>query len=444
MRLKDRCAWACLAVLVLSGIAWGFNPDADSSLVGCWKLDETEGTIAHDSSKYENHGTVMGNPKWAPGKMKGCLDMDGDGDYVDCGNPSLFNFGDVITVALWLNIRAVNGQWMAAVAKGESAWRISLYDTNRRFHFAVRGGPNYEAVNGNITVGLNEWHHVTGTYDGAEMRLYVDGVLDNTAALTGGMHTAGGNLLIGDNPQATGRYWNGMIDDVRIYHRALSEDEIKVIVRGIWDPVADKPVPRDGASDVPRDVVLSWTAGPYAKTHDVYFGADFDDVNTASREDPKGVLLSKDQQQTTFDPPGLLSYGQTYYWRVDEVNGPPDYKIYKGIVWSFTAEPYSYPVKPIAATASSIYKAAPPEASTGPERTIDGSGLVGDAHSTRTADMWISKLNIQPIWIQYEFDKVYKLDQLWVWNSNQVIETMAGYGAKDVEIVYSEDGQTWN
>ena len=443
MRPAKYCVWGLIILGLVCGIAFGFNPDRDSSLVGCWKLDETSGTVAYDSSTYGNNGVVMGNPKWAPGKMKGCLDMDGNGDYVDCGNPSLFNFGDVITVAVWLNIRTVQGQWMAAVAKGESAWRISLYDTNQRIHFSVRGSPNYEAVNGNIVLGLNEWHHVAGVYDGTAMKLYIDGVLDNTTALTGGMHTAGGNLLIGDNPQATGRYWNGMLDDVRIYHKALSEDEIKVIVKGIWDPVADNPIPKDGKDDVPRDAVLAWTAGPYAKTHDVYFGTSFEDVNQASRQDPRGVLLSKDQQGTTFDPPGLLEYGQKYYWRVDEVNGAPDYTIYKGLVWSFTAEPFSYRVKPIKATASSVYKATA-SLNTGPEKTIDGSGLVGDAHSTNTADMWISKLNVSPIWIQYEFDKVYKLDQVWVWNSNQNTEPLIGYGAKDVEILYSEDGQTWN
>ena len=71
----------------------------------------------------------------------------------------------------------------------------------------------------------------------------------------------------------------------------------------------------------------------------------------------------------------------------------------------------------------------------GPEKTIDGSGLdAQDQHSVSASQMWLSKKGQSPIWIQYEFDKVYKLYQMWVWNSNQAIEPFVGFGAKDVTI----------
>ena len=94
--------------------------------------------------------------------------------------------------------------------------------------------------------------------------------------------------------------------------------------------VASGPYPSDGAVDVPRDVVLSWMPSPQAAAHDVYFGAAFEDVNAASRANPLGVLLSQAQDANLYDPEGLLSFGQTYFWRVDEVNAPPDSTIYKG------------------------------------------------------------------------------------------------------------------
>ncbi len=87
------------------------------------------------------------------------------------------------------------------------------------------------------------------------------------------------------------------------------------------DQTATKPVPAGGATDVPRDVVLSWKAGPDVATHDVYFGASFADVNAATRSNPMGVLLSQDQTGTSFDVPDTLDFETTYYWRVDEVNG---------------------------------------------------------------------------------------------------------------------------
>ncbi len=201
--------------------------------------------------------------------------------------------------------------------------------------------------------------------------------------------------------------------------------------------LASNPAPAGGAVDVPRDASLSWKPGQYAAVHDVYLGTTLADVNTASRTDAKGVLASKGQADATFDPPGSLAYGQTYYWRIDEVNKAPDNTIFKGDVWSFTVEPYAYPVKPVKATASSY------QASMGPEKTMDGSGLdKNDLHGTEPTTMWMSA-GAQPSWIQYEFDKVYKLHQLLVWNSNQLIEGFLGFGAKKVTIETSVDGTTW-
>ena len=108
--------------------------------------------------------------------------------------------------------------------------------------------------------------------------------------------------------------------------------DVEFLSDGSLPGSAGGPVPVDKATDVARDSVLTWKAGDMAATHDVYFGTTFADANTASRTDAKGVLVSKDQTDTTFDPPGSLAYGQTYYWRIDEVNAAPDYTIFKGDV----------------------------------------------------------------------------------------------------------------
>src|SRR5574340_565330 len=78
----------------------------------------------------------------------------------------------------------------------------------------------------------------------------------------------------------------------------------------------------------------------------------------------------------------------------------------------------------------------------GPEKSVDSSGLAGDLHGVEPTTMWMSA-GVQPNWIQYEFDKVYKLHQLLVWNSNQLIEAFLGFGAKKVTIETSTDGATW-
>ncbi len=199
---------------------------------------------------------------------------------------------------------------------------------------------------------------------------------------------------------------------------------------------ASNASPSDGATDVPRDTAtLSWTAGNFAGKHDVYFGTDVNAVTQATATaDPAGVYRGRIDPTTYTIPP--LAYGKTYYWRIDEVNKTPDNYIFKGTVWSFTVEPYGYPIKPAKATASSF------QAGMGPEKTIDGSGLTGDLHGTNENTMWMTA-GAQPHWIQYEFDAVYKLDSLQVWNSNQPVESFIGFGAKKVTIETSTDGTAW-
>ncbi len=207
--------------------------------------------------------------------------------------------------------------------------------------------------------------------------------------------------------------------------------------QGLETPTkARKPIPAHRTTDVPRDGILTWTPGQYAVAHDVYLGKNRDEVSSAGASSP--LLLSRGRVANTYNP-GRLEFGQTYYWRIDEVNAPPSSTVFKGDVWSFTVEPVAYaiPGARITATASSSWSSA-----SGPQKTVDGSGLnSSDLHSTVAEDMWLSDLmGPQPTWIDFQFDKVYKLQEMWVWNQNQPIELAIGYGFKDVSIGYSLNG----
>ncbi len=195
------------------------------------------------------------------------------------------------------------------------------------------------------------------------------------------------------------------------------------------------PSPR--ATDIPCDVVLRWASSFFAQSHDVYLGTSYEAVSNASRDNPLDVMVSQGQTATTYDPPGMLEFSKTYYWRVDFLRPSPFFFVFKGPVLDFTIEPFAHPVTNILATASSA------QAGMGPEKTVDGSGLnTSDGHSTDGKDMWLSA-GVLPNWIQFEFDKVYALQELWVWNSNQMVEPFMGFGAKTVKIEYSTDGTTW-
>jgi hypothetical protein len=193
--------------------------------------------------------------------------------------------------------------------------------------------------------------------------------------------------------------------------------------------------PANEANDVFRDAVLSWTPGASAATHNVYLGTDPEAVANAAA----GALVSPGQDANSYDPPGHLEFDRTYYWRVDEVDGPPDLTVHNGAVWSFTVEPFARELENIAATASSSTTAG------GPENTVDGSGLDAEGlHGTSDKTMWLSAKGApQPTWIQYEFDRVYKLYEMWVWNYNISIESVLGAGFKDVSVEYSTNGTDW-
>lgn len=194
------------------------------------------------------------------------------------------------------------------------------------------------------------------------------------------------------------------------------------------------PSPANGATDVLHDVVLSWQGDEAAETHNVYFGASREAVVAATTADPE--LVSEGQEETTFDV-GRLEFGQTYYWRVDEVGA----SVVPGNVWSFTVEPVSYALAGVKVTATASTEAG---ATMGSNKTIDGSGLnASDQHSTTSTDMWLSAMGDDSPWIRYEFDQAYRLDKMLVWNSNQSLETALGWGAKAVTVQTSLDGETW-
>ena len=209
----------------------------------------------------------------------------------------------------------------------------------------------------------------------------------------------------------------------------------------IKETAASNPGPLDLAGDIPQDIILTWNASEFAATHDVYFGTNYDDVNTATAANPLGLLVSQGQTDTAYDPEGLLEFGQTYYWRVDEVNSPPDSTVFPGPVWSFTVEPYAYAVDSadISVTASSEHTA-----DMGAQKTIDGSGLnAADQHGSVGTDMWLSAASPDGAWIQYEFDDALMLHEMWVWNQNQLVEAFIGFGFNAVVVEYSADGENW-
>jgi hypothetical protein len=339
-----KLAFLMSLALVLGLFLTSFTKAADPDLAAHWKFDDGSGIRAVDSSGNGNDGVFAGDPKWIPGKIGGALEFDGD-DYLNCGNGPSLQIQDEITIAFWFKVEAFSNEWEAFLAKSDSAYRVSRGGGyGNATHLAV-SGTSVDNFNGTVDVTGGEWHHFAGTYDGTEAKIYIDGVLDATKAGTGQINLTSSDLYIGENSGATGRFLHGLLDDVRIYSRALIETEILGIMTGGGTdyPFASAPVPADGSLHPETWVSIGWRAGDFAVSHDVYIGDNFNDVNEATRDSD----VFQGNQSENFIIAGFFGYpypdglvpGTTYYWRIDEVNDAEPNSPWKGHIWSFTVPP---------------------------------------------------------------------------------------------------------
>ncbi len=424
--------------------------DLNDGLVAYFKLDETEGTVAADASGNGNDGTLLGaGLSWVEGRDAGALmytgvDTDGRLEFPTTGMSTSAG-----SVAVWGYLSdpqpETDGRYFFGhTTQPQFNSRIQLYmqegSTPSRL-LDVGLGSSHTTRTNIVELPMEEWLHVAMTWDNGAYAVYVDGeeVANGTYGGLTALHPVAnfGN----DGSNAPYEAFGGMLDDARVYNRALTAAEVTTIFQ--MQPVsmfmAQEPDPADGATDVPVDSVLGWTASEFAMAHDVYFGTSFDDVNAAGRAHPMDVLVSQGQSGTSYDPTGAIDFGQTYYWRIDEVNGAPDNTIFKGQVWSFTAEPLGYPIADVVATTN-----ADSAQGSGPDNLVNGSGLnEADQHSTEATDMWLATPVDEPTYVEFAFDKVHKLHELLVWNYNVQFEPVLGFGVKDVTIETSVDGTEW-
>lgn len=438
-----------LMALFLPALAGAAAPKPDFLW---WKFDEGSGTVAKDSSGNGRDGTMAGATWTTPGagNLGSCLKFSGtSGTVTNVAAGTSLNGLGAVTVSMWIKSAITNtdkGFFICETPASNDNQVTIRYDAAG----ANGGGTNVLKVGLTSTSGLQqlesssnrattEWQHVAVTWKGGVgLKLYLNGKLDtpsNVQAVNTGTISGATTLIVGQGGKDAGASWNGLVDDVRVYKYDLTADQVASLLSFASEDEAADPRPANAATNVARDAVLAWTAAATAQTHNVYLGIDFADVNNATVAKPLNVLIGGGLAQATCTPSSTLQYGRTYYWRVDEVGATGT--VTKGPVWSFTVEPYAYPITKVTATASG---SAP---GMGPENTVNGSGLnAQDQHSVDSKDMWLSA-GAQPAWIQYAFDKAYQLSEMWVWNTNQMVEPLVGFGAKNVTVEYSTDGSTW-
>jgi hypothetical protein len=329
-----------LACLILEP---GLINAAEGSLVGWWKSDEPSGTIAHDSSGYGNHGILHGGMQLEGGG----LEFDGLDDCVDCGDGPSLNITGGVTVTAWIRLKEPGADRKIAGNQDgiTGGYKLGVYSD--LLEFEIRTANNVAILSRNVGGGMilepGVYHHVAGVYSsrGNYIRTYVDGVLDRELSTTSVLGTSTGNFIIGREPFSDLYFWLGFMEDVRVYNRALTQDEIHAIALGEESPFASNPTPGDGAIISDTWVTLTWTGGADAVSHDVYFSDYFDDVSAGTEAAFQGnvteTILIADFPGFPY-PDGPVP-GTTYYWRIDEINDANPDSPWKGDVWKFTIRP---------------------------------------------------------------------------------------------------------
>ncbi len=209
------------------GSMWSFST---GRMLGWWRLDEPSGSTAADASGNGNDGLVTGSPQWEPstGRAGGTL-LVRNGS-VQIGQKAPFNVTEAITISVWTRVETLDKWWQALVTKGDTSWRLHRSGDADCLEFACNGPQSSSggaaSAKSNRVLSDGRWHHVVATYDGSRIALYFDGELDAYCSAWGRLQTNDQPVCIGDNAEQPGRYWNGRIDDVRIYSYALNDAEV--------------------------------------------------------------------------------------------------------------------------------------------------------------------------------------------------------------------------
>jgi hypothetical protein len=217
----DRTTSAALAGCTLSAVG-------GPGLVAAYSFDEGTGTRALDSSGYGNHGSVV-NATWTTaGRYGGGLLFDGLGSNVLIPDAPSLRLTTAMTLEVWVKPTAVTSDWRDVIYKGNDNYYLSATSTTNGRPAA--GGTFDSAgiaeVYGSVAPALNVWMHLAATYDGAMLRLYVNGVQVSSVPRRGSLSTSDYPLEIGGD-SIFGQYFEGIIDEVRVYNVTLTPEQIR-------------------------------------------------------------------------------------------------------------------------------------------------------------------------------------------------------------------------
>ena len=229
-------------IMIAAPFAHAADP-ADDSLILFFSFDELDGDTVPDLSQYENDGTIAGAPELAAGKFGNALKLNGQTDWIEVPHADILTVDTNVTVMAWINAERYTGgpngdqQWQGILSKGNNPRSYSFYTERNSECLHLSAGGSGSTCTGKIE--LNEWTHVVAQVEDGVHRYWLNGEhageSDGKNPLPGAADTA--SVLIGTTHEGIGRIFLGLIDEVRIWNRALSMDEVRVEMETAATPV---------------------------------------------------------------------------------------------------------------------------------------------------------------------------------------------------------------
>src|SRR5947209_1203894 len=235
---------------------------APAGLVAAYSFDAGTGSTVADASGSGNTGTIV-NATWATvGKYGHALSFNGTNARVDIKDVASLHLTTAMTLEAWVNPSAVSSAWRDLVYKGnDNYYLMATTDHSSLPGGGIIAGGTYAETFGTTILATNTWTHLATTYDGAALRLFVNGAQVSSVAKTGNIVTSTNPLQLGGD-SIWGQYFQGLIDEVRVYNVALTAAQVQAdmntpITQDTQPPTAPTNLTATASSNT---ITLNWTA----------------------------------------------------------------------------------------------------------------------------------------------------------------------------------------
>ena len=292
------------------------------SLVAAYAFGEGTGLSTADATGNGQAGTLT-NAAWTAGKFGNGLSFNGTSALVSVNSSPLLQLTTAMTLEAWVNPDQVTSAWRTVLKKGSGDYFLfGTSDSNGELVGGSRVAGSILQAFGTLPLPANVWTHLALTFDGAAMRLYVNGQLVSMAYGEGTLQTSSNALQIGGD-NVSGAYFQGKIDEVRVYNNALSGDQIRIdmntpIIAGGDTQAPTSPTNLTAAGVSGGQIDLSWAASSDNVGVPLYRVERFD-PRTASRNGTKVFSLVGTSTQTSFSDIQLPA-NTLFYYRVRAVD----------------------------------------------------------------------------------------------------------------------------